>query len=141
MGLIRSLVGIASYGGATLFGLVTLSVPFGEETAGDKLGIFIVGLTLTYGLSRLGKWSFKKPENAIAYTPPAGTIKQTKDEIQETFYRVLRANNGNITVMRLAMDAGLSGKEAQAYLDEKAKEFNANYDVNEKGDIVYRFPL
>lgn len=141
MGLMKSLLGIASYGGALLFGLCTLYAPFSEETAGDKVGIFMVCLALTFGLSKLGKWSFKKPEKAIAYTPPAGTVKQTKDEIQATFYRLLRANNGNITVMRLAMDAGLSGKEAQAYLDEKAKEFNANYEVSDKGDIVYRFPL
>lgn len=63
------------------------------------------------------------------------------EQLQATFYRLVKINNGYITVMRLAAETGLSAKTAQLFLDAQAKEFNASYEVNEKGDVVYRFPI
>ncbi|MEP0870877.1 hypothetical protein NDA01_13800 [Trichocoleus desertorum AS-A10] len=61
------------------------------------------------------------------------------DRLQDAFYQLVEANGGKITVLRFAKEADLSGAEAKQYLEEKAKEFNASYDVNEQGDITYRF--
>ncbi|MCL1467524.1 hypothetical protein [Argonema galeatum] len=67
--------------------------------------------------------------------------KEVQDRLQSIFYRLIQQENGEITVLRFAMEAQLPGKEAKKYLDEKAKEFLANFDVTETGDISYRFDL
>jgi hypothetical protein len=35
----------------------------------------------------------------------------------------------------------LSGAAAKAFLDDRAREFNANYQVTEAGDVVYVFDV
>lgn len=51
------------------------------------------------------------------------------------------AGEGYITVMRLAMATKVSGDEAQQFLTEKAKEFNADFKVTENGSIIYKFDI
>ena len=67
--------------------------------------------------------------------------KQIRDRLDSTFYRMLKADTGRITVLRLAMEARISGEEAKQYLDRKAKEFNASFDTSEEGSISYRFDV
>jgi hypothetical protein len=62
-----------------------------------------------------------------------------RDRIQSTFFNLLEANNGEITVLQFARAANLSGEEAQKYLDTRAKEFSATFDVSSEGGIYYRF--
>jgi len=54
---------------------------------------------------------------------------------------MLKADNGRITVLQLAMEAQLSGEQAKQYLDQKAKEFNATFEPSDKGNISYLFHL
>ncbi|HEY9850692.1 MAG TPA: hypothetical protein V6D28_14595 [Leptolyngbyaceae cyanobacterium] len=68
--------------------------------------------------------------------------KQEKyDRLNTNFYKLVKETNGQITVLRFAMETQLPGKQAKAYLDEKAKEFQAAFDVTENGDIIYRFHI
>jgi hypothetical protein len=67
--------------------------------------------------------------------------KQISDRLDSTFYRMLKADTGRITVLHLAMEARISGQEAKQYLDLKAKEFNASFDTSEEGSISYRFDV
>lgn len=67
--------------------------------------------------------------------------KQERDRLQATFYQLIEANSGRITVLKFAKETQLSGEAAKAYLDDKAQEFNANFEVSEQGDMAYRFPL
>lgn len=62
-----------------------------------------------------------------------------RDRIQSAFFNLLEAHQGEITVLQFARAANLSGKEAQAYLDTRAKEFGAAFDVAPDGGIYYRF--
>ncbi|MEO8893824.1 MAG: hypothetical protein ABI417_20245 [Coleofasciculaceae cyanobacterium] len=61
------------------------------------------------------------------------------DRLKSTFFELLMADNGRITVMQFAKATQLSKEEAKRYLDEKAKEFNATFDRDEKGSISYYF--
>ena len=63
------------------------------------------------------------------------------DRLNATFYKMVQENNGKLTVLRFAMEAQLPGKEAREYLDEKAREFQASFDVTENGDVTYLFHL
>lgn len=123
---------LLAFGG--LFLLAALLIPFDKtETPEDRnsalLGCLILGLPMTTGGSFL-LWSV------------AETHRQTKrDRLQSSFYQILKENNGDITVMRLAMATKVSGDEAQQFLTEKAREFNADFTVTENGSVVYKFDI
>jgi hypothetical protein len=54
---------------------------------------------------------------------------------------MLQENHGRITVLGFAMQSQLPAANARLYLDEKAKEFNANFKVNEEGAVSYHFDV
>jgi len=66
---------------------------------------------------------------------------QESDRLQSIFYQLLKTHNGEITPLSFAMETKLSPQDARNYLDQKAKEFEANFDVDDRGDITYRFNL
>lgn len=67
--------------------------------------------------------------------------KQISDRLQSSFYQMLQENNGRVTVLGLAMNCQLPAAEAQEFLDMKAKEFNADFQVSEKGGVSYHFDI
>jgi large subunit ribosomal protein L7/L12 len=69
------------------------------------------------------------------------TQAERRDRLQATFYRLLQEGKGKVTVMHLAMEARLPASQAQQYLDEQARTFDATFDVSEEGGIFYTFIL
>jgi hypothetical protein len=67
--------------------------------------------------------------------------QQKYEHLLSQFYQILQTNNGRITLLNFAMQSQLPATEAKQFLDEKAKEFNANFQVNEEGGISYHFEL
>ncbi|XHX78863.1 MAG: bL12 family ribosomal protein [Stenomitos frigidus ULC029] len=67
--------------------------------------------------------------------------QEEHDRLQSTFFKLLKQGNGRITALGFAMETGLTGAMAKAYLDERAEEFVANFDVDEEGNMSYRFNL
>lgn len=67
--------------------------------------------------------------------------KEESDRLQSIFYRLLKKHSGSITPLLFAMETKLSAVEARAYLDQQAKEFEANFEVDDRGDVIYRFNL
>ncbi len=67
--------------------------------------------------------------------------KQESDRLQSIFYLLLKNHGGEITSLLFSMETKLSADESKAYLDQKAKEFDANFDVDENGGITYRFNI
>jgi hypothetical protein len=61
--------------------------------------------------------------------------------LDDLFYLLLRQNGGTITTLGWAMQSGLNGAAAKAFLDDRAREFNANYQVTAQGDVVYVFDV
>ena len=51
----------------------------------------------------------------------------------------MEAHNGEFSLLQYAKAADISGQEARAYLDERAQEFNATFEVDMNGGIIYRF--
>jgi hypothetical protein len=58
---------------------------------------------------------------------------------QEVLYQLIQEKEGRFTLLEFAMAAELPGEEARDFLQAQAQAFGANFDVNEQGDIVYRF--
>jgi hypothetical protein len=61
--------------------------------------------------------------------------------LDDLFYMLLRQNAGTITTLGFAMQSELNGAEAKTFLDDRAREFNANYEVTAQGDVVYVFDV
>lgn len=67
--------------------------------------------------------------------------QKINEQLQSTFYRMILENEGRITVLKFAMHSQLPPATAKEYLDQKAKEFNADFNVNEDGGISYYFDV
>ncbi|MBD2356044.1 hypothetical protein H6G41_15675 [Tolypothrix sp. FACHB-123] len=68
-------------------------------------------------------------------------IEAEQKRLSLVFLELVDHNAGSITVFQLARNAEISIKDAKQYLDDKAKELNASFEVNEDGNILYRFLL
>lgn len=90
--------------------------------------LFVFGLPPVAAGAGLWVWSRK-------VSPGQG------NQLKQTFFRLLQANAGKVTVLRFAMETGLEGDEAKAYLDERAIEFNATFEATEQGAVTYVFDL
>jgi hypothetical protein len=104
-----------------------------QMTQQDKDDAFTALIILTLPSAAVGGW--------LVWGLHKENQKTISDRLRTTFYRLLQEGNGQITVLRFAMEAELSGEEARQYLDHRAKEFNATFDVLDEGDIAYRFNL
>lgn len=67
--------------------------------------------------------------------------QEMSDRLQTAFFKLLKQGDGRITPLSFAMETGLTGAMAKAYLDERASEFGANFDVDDEGNMFYRFNL
>lgn len=108
-------------------------LPNPNATKDDKdagLGLLILGVPPLLGAGLLA-WNLRRT---------AEQAEESEEQtLEQAFLRVLQANGGMITPLRLAAETGMPIAEAKAYLDEKAKELNATFDVSEEGGITYRF--
>jgi len=67
-------------------------------------------------------------------------LKQLDLAKEQLFLRLLQQEEGEITVTKFALSAQISIEESKLYLDEKAKQLNANFEASDKEGIIYRFP-
>ena len=65
--------------------------------------------------------------------------RSRREHLQRTFYAMVEAHNGEFSLLQYAKTADISGQQARAYLDERAQEFNATFEVDMDGGIIYRF--
>ena len=88
-----------------------------------------LGGWLALGMRRQGK----KENLAI--------VKQMDLHLQSMFYRMIAENQGRITVLGFAMQSQLPAATAREFLDDQAKQFNANFKVSEDGAVSYHFDI
>jgi len=87
--------------------------------------------TIELGVMAIGAWSLWSSYQHR---------KQSKQEyLKELFYQLIQENNGYITALDLAMKANISAREAGEYLELRAKEFAAEFQVNQQSGILYLF--
>lgn len=85
---------------------------------------------------------------AIALTSGLGWLvrlyqrrqQRQQDCLNSLFYKLIQENQGHITALDLAMKAELPGEVVQEFLDRRAKEFAAHYEITDQGGIIYYFP-
>lgn len=111
-----------------------------DQTASQGL-MFGVPTTLLGGWLVLGMYQQKR-RNAKALVAEKNDNLQLQEQVKlSQFYQMLQTNNGKITLLSFAMQSQLPAAEAKDFLDQKAKEFNANFQVSEEGSVSYHFDL
>lgn len=68
------------------------------------------------------------------------TQKKQQDTLNTIFYQLLQDHQGRITVLDFAMASRLPAIAAREFLDARAMDFTAHFEVTERGDVVYLFP-
>jgi hypothetical protein len=69
------------------------------------------------------------------------SLETLADQQEQRFLQLLQDHKGDLTVLQFATATQLSLEESKVYLDEKAQQLNASFDVLDNGAVVYRFPL
>ena len=67
------------------------------------------------------------------------SIQAEQRAIREQFFRLLYAYQGRLSVLDFAAATRLEPAAARRYLDGWAREFAAEFEVNERGEIYYLF--
>ncbi|MBW4470138.1 MAG: hypothetical protein KME45_07000 [Stenomitos rutilans HA7619-LM2] len=67
------------------------------------------------------------------------TQQRQQKQLNTLFYRLLQEHSGRMTLLDFAMTAAIPAVVARHYLDSRAKEFAARFEVTEQGDVVYVF--
>ncbi|BAY09352.1 hypothetical protein [Calothrix sp. NIES-2098] len=68
-------------------------------------------------------------------------VASEQKRLNLVFLELVDNNAGSITVFQMARYAEISIQDAKQYLDEKSKELNASFEVNEEGNILYKFSV
>jgi hypothetical protein len=67
--------------------------------------------------------------------------QRRQDVVDSAFYKILRERSGYVTVLDFAIATKLPAAVARRQLDERAKEFSAQFGVTETGEVFYIFPV
>ena len=111
-----------------------MAVELGKPTpTSDKEGAAVALCLFGLAPSALGSW--------LILSGRRRSQQEEHDRLQTTFFNLLKQGNGRITALSFAMATGLTGTLAKTYLDERASEFGANFDVDDDGNMFYRFNL
>ena len=123
---------LVGFGGLVTLILISVSLN-SNSTLGERDGAIGGMLLFSLPLTVIGSGMFW--HNHQRYQ------QMQRDRIREAFFNLLETHNGQITPLRLAMETKLDGASARAYLDDRAKEFNASFRVTEDGNVIYTFEL
>jgi hypothetical protein len=59
--------------------------------------------------------------------------------LRSIFFQMLESGQMEMTVLQFAMQARIDGVEAKAYLDDRAREYEATFNVGAEGQVLYCF--
>jgi hypothetical protein len=67
--------------------------------------------------------------------------QRRQDLVDAAFYKLLGERNGYITTLDFAIATKLPAATARRQLNERAKEFSAQFGVTDTGEMFYIFPV
>ncbi|MEP0899950.1 hypothetical protein [Nodosilinea sp. FACHB-13] len=103
-----------------------------EDRADSVAALLVVGLPPT-ALGAWLIWNLRQQHER--------SLETLADQQEQRFLQLLQDHKGDLTVLQFATATQLSLEESKVYLDEKAQQLNASFDVLDNGAVVYRFPL
>ncbi|MFB8797980.1 MAG: hypothetical protein U7126_27990 [Microcoleus sp.] len=113
----------------SIWGYLTLLLPISlTAVASFESGRMFWAIAAAAGLGWVYKLYQQQQKNQLAH-------------LDSVFYRLIKENKGRVTALDLAMNAKLPGSKVQEYLDKRASEFAADFEVTEQGGILYYFQV
>ncbi|MBD0337381.1 MAG: hypothetical protein ICV62_17985 [Cyanobacteria bacterium Co-bin13] len=131
-------VGLASLGGLLLLLSLTLvsNPQANQEDRDGSLALFVFAVPPLVGGTGLAWGLYFHQRNAERLRQQAEV-----EQLQKLFYDLVQRQQGRLTVLQFAAAANLSGTAAKQYLDERAKEFGADFTSEAAGEVTYHFPV
>ncbi len=112
-------------------------------------GVVSVGLLTTILVTQATSWGlgvlltllvfFGLAPFAIGGLMLYASSKAHRQAVRERFFRLVQLNRGRVSVREFAAAAKLEPAIARQHLDVWAKEFHADFDVSDGGEIYYVF--
>ena len=94
---------------------------------------FIILTGVVWGIYKLWQyWSQYKKQIFVS-------SKEHQDEMISILYKLIQQHQGRVSILDFAMTAKISSSEARNFLDERAKEFFADFEPTDSGDVLYVF--
>ena len=62
-----------------------------------------------------------------------------EEYIRFHFFNLIKNKQGKVSILDLAMAAHITGKEAENYLEQYAREFNGNFKITPDNNVIYLF--
>ncbi|MGP1375289.1 MAG: hypothetical protein ACTS3T_20840 [Almyronema sp.] len=124
--------------GLFLLGLF-VAVAFAPENASDRADLLAAAAIFGGPPLLAGGWWAWRLRTQVQQAKIA-QAEAAQAQLQQTFFQLIDENSGSLSVLQFARATGMSGQEARAYLDERAKEFGADFSVGEQGEFFYQFP-
>lgn len=119
-----------------IFLTVTVSSLATKEPTEKERSAAMGGIIIGVPALAAGTWLVWKQKKRHA------DLKEVRQrQIEFNFLTMLQANEGNITAISFAIANELSLEEAKQYLDAKAVQLNADFNVTEDGGVSYKFYL
>jgi hypothetical protein len=112
-------------------GLTRLAIAIGAGGVVCLLGWLLHQLLpwlLLLGLIGVGLWLWQRH-------------RQQQQYLHTVFYDYLQASQGEVSALEFAMAAHVTGQQARAFLDARARDFWADFEPTPQGDVLYRFPM
>jgi len=99
----------------------------------DKRETITAGLLLGVPSSAGGAWLLwdRRRQFAVA----------RQRRLREAFFQLVQAEHGKVTPLQLAMVAHVDGQAAKVYLSDRSVEYDATFEVDASGHMIYCFPL
>jgi hypothetical protein len=66
--------------------------------------------------------------------------KDQQDRLERSFYQLIKAKSGILSLIQLATMAQVDAALAKEYFDRQVRVLNAVPEVDDDGDMTYRFP-
>ncbi|MGD1942834.1 MAG: hypothetical protein ACFB0G_16120 [Leptolyngbyaceae cyanobacterium] len=98
----------------------------------DRREIMTAGLLIGLPTTALGGW--------LIWHDRQQRQRQQAQQLRAVFFDLVKAGRGQITPLRLAMAAQIAGDVAKAYLNDRSVEYDATFQVDDDGTIIYCFP-
>jgi hypothetical protein len=119
--------GLFLVGGGTVSLGILLGIAIGNP--GSILLTFLLTLFAFFGLTPL----------ALGGLLMYSSFRAERHAIRDRFFYLLQAKQGRLSVMDFAVATRLEPAIARRHMDDWAKEFAAEFEVTETGEIYYLF--
>lgn len=103
-----------------------------EDKKGATAALVIFGLPPT-ALGGFVIWNLRRSHTT--------TLQELELQKEQLFLQILQENQGRVTPLSLAAALDMPIADAKVYLETKAQQLDATFDVTEEGGVNYRFHL